>query len=106
MFKFEITCPNTFLLFTNSLYVETSLEFNVTSVVVIVFVCVPLEPEPANSNDVEALYLGVVNPTVYITPIAININTTNIICAFLFQNIMSVLISNLYCINLSYIVFL
>ena len=38
MFKFDITFLNTFLLFTNSLYVDTNFEFSVTSVVVIEFV--------------------------------------------------------------------
>ena len=64
MFKFDITFLNTFLLFTNSLYVDTNFEFSVTSVVVIEFaLSVPaVFSEPVRTKVVEELYFGVVNP--------------------------------------------
>ena len=61
--KFEITCLVTFLLFTNSLYVDTNLEFNVISLVVIVLVLEFALSDVAKNNVVEDVYLGVTNPT-------------------------------------------
>ena len=55
IFKLDFTCLNMFLLFINSLYVDTSLEFNVMSVVVMVFVCLLLFPD-ANTSVVDELY--------------------------------------------------
>ena len=62
--KFDITCLNTLLLFTSSLYVETNFEFNVTSVVVIEFaLSVPADfSDPVRTKVVDELYFGVVNP--------------------------------------------
>ena len=61
--KFEITVLTNLLLFTSLLYVETNFEFSVTSVVVIEeSVPALLGAEfVANSNVVEAWYLGVTN---------------------------------------------
>ena len=87
MFKFDITFLNTFLLFTNSLYVDTNFEFSVTSVVVIEFVasCVFSPLDVANTNVVDAVYIGFINPIVYIPPIIANKIINNMICIFLFQ---------------------
>ena len=84
--KFEITCLVTFLLFTNSLYVDTNLEFNVISLVVIVLVLEFALSDVANNNVVEDVYLGVTNPTEYIIPISIKIIVISIILTFLSQN--------------------
>ena len=83
--KFDITSLIILLLLINSLYVGTSFEFNVISVVVIVPVdCVEFD-DVVNISVVFDVYLGVTNPIVYIIPINMNITTISAIRSFLFQ---------------------
>ena len=59
--KFDITLLNTSLVFNNSLYVDTNFEFNVISVVVIVFVSLSAFPSDVASTRVaEDVYSGII----------------------------------------------